>query len=96
MYRVMKFIYTNIFFSPKLYICLLIIKLFNLECVLNKPILKPVQNVTTSLGETANLTCKAEMGACYNLTFPNYIWARNGTRISELNTTNRYSTYVEL
>ncbi|XP_052700854.1 uncharacterized protein LOC128177957 [Crassostrea angulata] len=67
-----------------------------IKCVPLKPILKPVQNVTTSLGETANLTCKAKMGTCYDLTFPNFIWARNGTKISKLNTTKRYSTYVEL
>uniref|UniRef100_K1PWF6 Uncharacterized protein n=1 Tax=Magallana gigas TaxID=29159 RepID=K1PWF6_MAGGI len=66
------------------------------ECVTNRPKLKQVQNVTTSLGETANLTCKAEMGTCYDLTSPNFIWAGNRKNISELNTTNRYSTYVEL
>lgn len=41
-YRVMKYIYINIFFFLKLYICLLIIKLFNLECVFNKLIFKLV------------------------------------------------------
>uniref|UniRef100_A0A8W8MSP5 Soluble interferon alpha/beta receptor OPG204 n=2 Tax=Magallana gigas TaxID=29159 RepID=A0A8W8MSP5_MAGGI len=55
-----------------------------------------IQNVTVSLGETATLTCKAHMGTCYELSIPNFSWVGNGKNISELNTTNRYSTDVKL
>ncbi|XP_065944751.1 uncharacterized protein [Magallana gigas] len=66
------------------------------KCATDKPIVAPVQNVTVSLGETATLTCKAHMGTCYELSFPNFSWDGNGKNISELNTTNRYSTDVKL
>lgn len=66
------------------------------KCPTVKPDVASVQNVTVSLGETATLTCKAEMGNCYELSFPNFSWDGNGKDISELNTTNRYSTDVKL
>lgn len=61
------------------------------KCATVKPDVSSVQNVTVSLGETATLTCKADMGTCYELSFPNFSWDGNGKDISELNTTNRYS-----
>lgn len=69
---------------------------FNLECATVKPTVASVQNVTVNLGETATLTCKAHMGTCYKLSFPNFLWDGNGKNISVLNATNRYSTDVEL
>lgn len=68
----------------------------DLGCVPIKPTLAPVQNVTVSLGETANLTCKAHMGTCYEPSFEKFIWVGNSKTIAELNTTNRYSTDVDL
>ncbi|XP_052700849.1 uncharacterized protein LOC128177955 isoform X1 [Crassostrea angulata] len=66
------------------------------KCATVKPDVASVQNVTVSLGETATLTCKADMGTCYELSFPNFSWDGNSKDISELNTTNRYSTDVKL
>ncbi|XP_022335298.2 uncharacterized protein LOC111131853 isoform X1 [Crassostrea virginica] len=44
------------------------------ECYTKTPEVMPGQNVSASLAQEATISCQAQMGPCYQLTYPNYVW----------------------
>lgn len=47
---------------------------FHPECYTKTPEVMPGQNVSASLAQEATISCQAQMGPCYQLTYPNYVW----------------------